>query len=380
GSALPLPHLAARRARGGADHLGRFGTSLEEFHQRNADRLKSHPASLLATSTHDSKRSEDVRARINCLSEIPAEWEQAVLRWREMNRANKTSVDGIESPDANEEYLCYQTFVGSWPLEEFTPESREAYRLRIEEYMVKAAREAKLHTSWLNPDEVHENALRKFVRASVDPNPGNRFLPDFLAFLSPLLRAGMFNSLGQVLLKIASPGVPDFYQGSELWDLSLVDPDNRRPVDFDRRRRFLETLRPEGEALVRDLVQHPEDGRIKMYVIRNGLRYRCERRLLFQEGDYHAIAAQGPRKHSLVAFARRRGDQAAIAATGRFFLRARGWGEGPGKEDSLLLPEALENSRWRNVFTHQEVQATGRELPLDSTMRLLSVVLLDRVS
>jgi len=357
----------------------RFGVEIDEFHRLNSERLKSHPASLLTTSTHDTKRSEDVRARINVLSEIPLEWEQAVLRWRDLNRNQITVDDGEESPDANEEYLYYQTLVGTWPLEKDTPEQRIAYIGRLEEYLIKSGREAKLRTSWLNPDAGHESAVRSFVRSTLDPTRENSFVADFLRFLEPIRRAGVLNSLAQTLLKIASPGIPDFYQGSELWDFSLVDPDNRRPVDFERRRRLLGELKAPGVDTVRELLAAPADGRIKMYVTRHALHCRKEMKALFQEGDYVPLNDQGPQRLNLCAFARRRGDQAVIAAVGRRFLAKHGWGTGPGPQDALLLPGGLENSRWRDLFTAREVLAKGRSLDLADFMDVLPISLLVRI-
>lgn len=344
---------------------GRLSASLEEFHARNAERAISWPHALLATSTHDNKRSEDVRARLNVLSEIPAAWAAAAERWRRQNRPHKSIVEGREAPDANEEYLYYQTLVGVWPLGTPSGAEWEDFTRRIEEYMIKALREAKLHTSWITPNEPYEAAARQFVRRTLDATVSGAFLADLAAFQAPVSRAGMLNSLSQIVLKVASPGVPDFYQGTEIWDLSLVDPDNRRPVDYRRRRELLESLREEEAAAPRGLaarlLARPEDGRIKMHVTRAALRFRAAARDLFERGSYVPLAVSGSRAAHVCAFARRRGSRAAVAAAGRFFL-ALGAAERPpvgpsAWEDTVLvLPADLAESAWRDVLT-------GRRIP-----------------
>ncbi len=215
-------------------------TSAEAFHQFNLSRQTSRPFSMNATSTHDTKRSEDVRARINVLSEIVEEWGDLLQRWKSLNQPQKILVAGVEVPDPNEENFFYQTLIGVWPL---LSEELPALSQRLKDYMIKSAREAMVHTKWLVPDSEYENALISFTEAVLDERGNNEFLKDFLKTQSRLAYAGALNSLSQVLLKIASPGVPDFYQGTELWDFSLVDPDNRRPVDFKKRIRLLGDLK-----------------------------------------------------------------------------------------------------------------------------------------
>jgi (1->4)-alpha-D-glucan 1-alpha-D-glucosylmutase len=238
----------------------------EAYHHRNAERLRAWPASLTASMTHDAKRSEDVRARVNVLSELAGEWEVRVERWAGMNRGKRRAVDGALVPDANEEIFLYQTLVGAWPLRDAV-EARFAERL--EEYLVKAAREAKVHTSWLTPDDDWEAALIAFVRDLLDEEGRNPFLDDVLGFQSQVAFYGAFSSLSQVVLQLAAPGVPDTYQGTELWNFSLVDPDNRRPVDWSSRRRLLDELaeREKGDLrqLLAELVEEWRDGRIKLY-------------------------------------------------------------------------------------------------------------------
>src|SRR5947208_1586818 len=246
--------LAALNEVGGEPQ--QFGLSVAAFHERNIDRQHNWPASLLATSTHDTKRSEDVRARIVAISEIPELWRRSLQRWRVSNRRWKRTINDVEAPDANEEYLLYQSLLGSWPLQpNGEPETTATpdYSERIQAYMAKALHEAKLNTSWIQPNEEWDTAMRDFVAKILDPSPRNKFIPAFIRVAKETARLGAVNSLAQLLLKLTSPGVPDIYQGNEIWDYSLVDPDNRRPVDYNRRREMLESLAT-GNAhdLVRD--------------------------------------------------------------------------------------------------------------------------------
>src|SRR3712207_1670028 len=197
---------------------------------------------MLASSTHDTKRSEDVRARINVLSELPREWKAALGRWSRLNRRHKTRVDGKGAPDRNEEYLLYQTLLGAWPFAAMSKQEHAAFVERIQNYMQKALKEAKINTSWINPNEAWDEAVRQFVARILDDSPNNAFLQDFRPFAEIVARYGVFNSLAQTLLKLTVPGVPDIYQGNDLWDLSLVDPDNRRPIDYGRRAALLREL------------------------------------------------------------------------------------------------------------------------------------------
>src|SRR6185437_16001908 len=221
------------------------------------------------TSTHDTKRSEDVRARISVLSQMPAEWRRAVDRWRRINRTRRREVGGMPAPSPDDEYLLYQTLTGSWPLEEPDEGALEAYRLRLEAYMLKAAREAKMRTSWAAANGDYEDALMQFIRAALERRDGNLFLADFCAFNRRIVRFGLLNGLSQTLLKLTAPGVPDIYQGNELWDFSLVDPDNRRPVDYAVRSRLLAGLAgsPAADArTARALADDVTDPRCKLFL------------------------------------------------------------------------------------------------------------------
>ena len=300
----------------------RFGISVEDFHQQCLARQEKWPASMSASSTHDTKRSEDVRAKIHVLSEIPRVWRQAVTRWHRWNRRHLAEVEGRPAPDRNDEYHLYQTLVGAWPLLPPGPDEAAAFIARIQQYMLKAAKEAKLNTSWINPHEAYDEALTRFVAGILAPGRGNRFLPDFVAFHPGIARLGMVNSLALTLLKIVAPGVPDFYQGTEIWDFRLVDPDNRRPVDYAARAALLTGLQEQiaaGDlaALARELVAHWEDGRIKLYAIHRALHCRRRSPELFQAGDYIPLQTGGGGSDRIVAFARWRATGAVLAVAPR---------------------------------------------------------------
>jgi (1->4)-alpha-D-glucan 1-alpha-D-glucosylmutase len=365
-----------------------FGVTAERFHQRNQDRQESWPHALSATSTHDTKRGEDTRARINVLSEIPEEWNRAVHRWRDVNRPKKSRVEGAQAPDANEEYLFYQTLVGTWPLLSMNDEEHGDYVSRIQEYMVKALKEAKVHTSWINADEEYERAVRDFVAAVLDRDAGGAFVGDFAEFQKLTARAGLLNSLSQTLLKTTAPGVPDFFQGTELWAFTLVDPDNRRPVDYELRRAHLASLREasDGDAteFAHRLLEQPEDGRVKMYVASRALGFRRAHAALFSQGAYTPLRAAGRRAESVVAFARERDASAAIVIAGRFFTRL-----GTGRSGALSLGQdawrdtALElgalGGRFRDVFTGREFDARDGTLHVADVLSPLPVALLERL-
>jgi (1->4)-alpha-D-glucan 1-alpha-D-glucosylmutase len=322
----------------------RFGISVEDFHLGNRGRQRTWPTSLLATSTHDTKRDEDVRARINVLSEIPDRWEQAVLRWREMNGALKSLVDGAEAPSSNEEYLFYQTLVGAWPAFPMDDDGHRTFLDRMRAYMLKALREAKQHTSWISPHEAYEQALGGFVSGVLDPKRESRFLEDFARFHASILCAGLLNAISQTVLKIASPGVPDFYQGTEMGEFRLVDPDNRGRVDFERRRSILDRLDREAQegaaALAARLLDAAGDGRLKLYVTSRALRLRRAQADLFVWGEYIPLSATGKRQEHVVALARARDDQATVSAAARFFTRLAWPPTGPEAwEDTVLRLE-----------------------------------------
>ena len=298
----------------------RFGVSVSAFHHANQDRGRRWPHAMLATSTHDAKRGEDVRARIHVLSEMPRAWREHVYRWRRLNANKKGTADGEPAPSPNDEYLLYQTLLGAWPLEELDDAGLAGFRERIRAYLLKAVREAKLHTSWVHPNEEYEEAVSGFVdRVLAMPNR-NPFLTDFVPFQRQVARFGALNGLAQTLLRLTAPGVPDTYQGSELWDLNLVDPDNRRPVDYGRRRALLDSLQQQNPA-PRDLLAGFEDGRVKLDCIRRSLGLRRAHPALFRDGDYLPLDCHGDKADHLCAFARCHAGQWAVIVVGRWFAR-----------------------------------------------------------
>jgi (1->4)-alpha-D-glucan 1-alpha-D-glucosylmutase len=344
----------------------RFGVSVAAFHRQNAQRLKRWPRSMLATSTHDTKRSEDVRARINVLSGIPNEWKDAVTRWGRLNAAKKTVVDGQPVPDLNDEYLLYQTLAGAWPVQPPTVEEFAGFRERIAAYMLKATKEAKVHTSWVNPNEEYDVAVRNFVIQLLSDESDSPFLDDLRPFQRRVAYYGYLNSLAQVLVKLTSPGVPDIYQGNELWDFSLVDPDNRRPVDFAKRARLLKELKRREEdptPLVQELLAHWEDGRIKLYLTYKALNFRRAHPDLFLEGEYVPLAAHGEGREHVVAFARRKADTWMLVAVPRLVTRLCASGEPPlgsgvwGKT-GIVLPQEAPLS-WHNVLMGEPLAASS---------------------
>jgi (1->4)-alpha-D-glucan 1-alpha-D-glucosylmutase len=374
----------------------RFGISVEEFHDFNARRMLERPHGLSATSTHDTKRGEDVRARINALSEIPGKWYRAVRRWRNINWERKTRIEEEAAPDSNIEYLLYQTLAGAWPFEPLDAARHAEFVRRIQEYIIKAMREAKVHTSWISPNEDYERATSQFIGAILKPDKANRFLKTFSEFLTPILRAGIYNSLAQTLIKIASPGAPDFYQGTELWDLSLVDPDNRRPVDFAKRRELLASLSVKNEEedegdlseLVSRLISTPWDGRIKLYLTSRALRFRRARQALFAEGGYLPLAARGRKENHVIAFARILRERIAVVVTGRFFTRLgvpdqAPTGGGIWGDSSVALDYPASAGLYRDVLTGRLIRAerdgAGIDLPLEQVFAHLPVALLERV-
>jgi (1->4)-alpha-D-glucan 1-alpha-D-glucosylmutase len=375
------------------------GTSIEQFHRRVQDQMARWPHDLLTTGTHDTKRGEDFRARLNVLSEAPEDWEAAVQRWRAMNATALHELDGAAVPDGNEEYLIYQTLVGTWPVDRLDEQARSGYVERIVLYLDKALREAKLHTSWLNPYHEYDQAVASFIRAILD-NLQSPFARDVDAFVRTLADTGFVNSLAQTLVKICAPGVPDFWQGAEFWDFNLVDPDNRRPVDFDTRRRALAWLTRRAAEdlpqLVRELLAGWPDERIKLFVIWRALQFRREHAEVF-DGDYQPLATEGPRKTHLCAFVRVVEARWTACIVPRLALQAwrergqdnparQGPGESPWplgdwwRETVLQLPSEAP-TRWRHVLTGEivdtdEMPLVGRVLDAGKVLRQFPVALL----
>ena len=347
-----------------------FGTRPESLHRWNQKRAKEHPFAMLATATHDHKRGEDVRARLDVLSEIPREWDHHVRRWARWNARKKAGTSDRSAPTANDEYLFYQTILGAWPYPLTAPDfdGIEEFRDRIAAYMMKAIREAKTETSWSAPDEDYEAGVGQFIARTLDPNQNRPFIEDVAGFVARIAAAGAVNGLAQTVLKLTSPGVPDIYQGTETWDLSFVDPDNRRPVDYPILRRTIAPAKPETAE---DLITIWRDGRIKQRVIRSvlALRRRCPE--LFYAGTYEPLTAVGPRAENVIAFARRFEGKTMVVVVPRLVL-------GMIENADLPLPEGWGTTALRQEGTEMEMvdAITGRtvEVGPDGALRLASVL------
>jgi (1->4)-alpha-D-glucan 1-alpha-D-glucosylmutase len=360
--------------------LHSFGITTSQFHAANQERLRSWPHSMLATSTHDSKRSEDVRARINVLSEISGLWRLRVRDWQRFNRNHKRMVNDRPAPSPNDEYMLYQTFVGAWPSELLTDQSKDSdnhwknFRERIENYMLKAIREAKQNTSWINRNTEYESAVSSFVHALLTPDAEkgkkngkkNRFLADFVPFQRRVSRIGLWNSLSQTLLKLTAPGVPDTYQGNELWDFSLVDPDNRRPVDYALRQQMFNRVRESSgdpDALAR-LLETPEDGRLKLHLIWKTLSLRQQQPDLFHQGEYLPLTVTGPRADHVIAFVRKSESTSVLVVVPRLIATLLNDTDAPpiGRriwdDTNILLPSCACSKQYRNALTGEVMDST----------------------
>jgi len=363
---------------GGNPH--RFGIPLSDFHGFNEARAQLWPLSVNATSTHDTKRGEDVRARINVLSEIPEEWNGVIKRWSALNRIKKKKVRGVTVPDRNDEYFLYQTLIGAFPFDE---SEHSSFLERLKEYIIKAVREAKVHTAWLKPDTDYEEAFLSFIERILQPSDDNQFRRDFLPFQRKIAYYGMLNSLSQTLIKITSPGVPDFYQGAELWDLNLVDPDNRRPVDFEKRISFLRGIKDKASTdmfrLIRELCSRMQDGRIKLFLINRVLRARQEYCAVFQRGTYEPLEVGGQRKDHIIAFSRYHEKQWAVTVAPRFFTALCNEGELPlGQQTwgdtSIILPEDSP-TWWEDAITQRSIEG-NETLPVGDIIKHFPVALI----
>ncbi|MEH2272076.1 MAG: malto-oligosyltrehalose synthase, partial [Nostoc sp.] len=342
---------------------GHFGISVTKFHTFNKQHQATWPHTMNTTATHDTKRGEDVRARLNVLSEIPDEWDQQVNTWSAINRGHRSDRHGFAIPDRNDEYFLYQTLVGAFP---FAEHEHASFVERVKDYIIKAIREAKVHTAWLRPDSEYEEACTSFIEKVLDPAISREFLEAFRPFQARIAEYGIFNSLSQTLLKITAPGVPDLYQGTELWELSLVDPDNRRPVDFEQRRTYLSAIREQAKTdilgLIQELLNEKTDGRIKLFLTAQLLQARTNYVSLFQDGDYLPLEVQGTYANHIIAFARREGNQTAIAIAPRFLTNLIQPGDNPlgesvWQDTHLQLPSGTSHT-WKNVLTQQSLKST----------------------
>jgi (1->4)-alpha-D-glucan 1-alpha-D-glucosylmutase len=373
--------------------------SVETFHRENLARLQQRPRSLLATTTHDTKRSEDVRARISVLSEIPREWRKAVSRWSLLNRWHHREIDGQPAPSRNDEYLFYQSLVGVWPLRPPDDKARADLVGRLQSYMEKASHEAKINTSWINPSPEYGAAVRDFVAHVLEDRPKNRFLEEFCQFHQRLIGWGLFAALSQVFLKLTAPGVPDIYQGQELWDFSLVDPDNRRPVDFGARRDLLARLKaavcagPAAQLeLARQLARDPSDDRLKLFVTWRTLHFRRHHDRLLHEGRYIPLEVIGPQSKHVCALAWRwsppagQSEQVAIVVAPRLLASLAPAAPGASRSPPPIGGEIWHDTQIElgdlpvtgltNLFTAQPCPADGPELALSAALADFPVSLL----
>ncbi|NJO40080.1 MAG: malto-oligosyltrehalose synthase [Cyanobacteria bacterium CRU_2_1] len=349
-------------------YAGQFGISIEEFHSFNQARSAQWPHAMSATATHDTKRGEDVRARLNALSEIPQEWQTYLNQWHEINEPMKEIVNGVAIPSRNDEYFFYQTLLGAFPFDEA---DYPAFVERVKNYLIKAIREAKVHSGWIRPNAEYEDGFMKFVDRVLKDSPKNPFLEAFRPFQRKLQHYGICNSLSQTLLKITSPGVPDFYQGTELWDLSLVDPDNRRPVNFETRLEVLKEIKTKTKSrsksknnvlsYIHDLLKTPEDARVKLFLIYRALQARQTYAELFQRGGYEKLTVLGSLKTHVVAFARDLGDMRAIVVVPRLLTSLVKEGDYPFGEqvwhETRILQPPGSSTVWHDVITGQAIEA-----------------------
>lgn len=376
-------------------HPGRPAVGPKEFHASNRQRLRDWPLELLATTTHDTKRGEDARARISVVSEIPNDWRRAVVEWMRLNGRNRLKVEGAWAPDRNDEYLFYQALIGAWPgdadvtaMPERAPQELVD---RLVAYMQKAVREAKRHTGWIHEKPEYGRAISHFVERTLAGPTAPRFLGAFRPFLRRVAQAGMVNSLAQLVLKLASPGVPDFYQGTELWDLSLVDPDNRRPIDYPARQALLDGIQPlvarldAGETADREvgeLLERWSDGRIKLLITARGLHFRRDHADLMLHGAYEPLEPHGAAADHIVAFARRDTSGTLIAVVPRLICSlptdgqstprgAQAWGD-----TRVYLPDGTAAAPYRNILTGETVGPENGHLVVATVFPTLPVALL----
>ena len=355
-----------------------LGTTIDTFHSRMQQRA---PRAMNTTATHDTKRGEDARMRINLLSEIPSEWMKETARWRYANEPYKSAQDDhVGWPEANFEYFIYQTMVGTYPFHA-TPEE-EDYEARLKAFLKKAAREAKAHTTWAEPNEAYEKSIDHFVTRLLQDED---FMDEFVALAKPNALMAVTYSLGQILLKVTAPGIPDVYQGTEFWDLSMVDPDNRRPVNYAQRQEALQRLETPDAThhakLLQQLIGNLHDASIKLYVLSRSLQLRRSMNDVFIEGNYQPLVIRGAQKQHLLAFRRSWHQQEVIVLIplGIANLSLTNFlplGETCWKDTEVLLPSA-ENTEWRNVFTQQMITATDC-LPVRQVLQDFPVALLTK--
>ncbi|MGE5268340.1 MAG: malto-oligosyltrehalose synthase, partial [Thiohalocapsa sp.] len=358
-----------------------FGISIAAFHHLNRHRAERWPHAMLGTATHDTKRGEDTRARLAVLSELAEEWAGQMQTWSRLLRARRGDIEGSAPPDRNDEYLFYQMLLGAWPIElldgEPAPEELQLFADRLKAALVKSLREGKLHSNWVAPDMAYEEAMLSFASDALDPARAGNFLASFLPFAARVAELGAHNTLVQTVLKLTSPGMPDIYQGCELWDFSLVDPDNRRAVDYHLRAQMLEEVLAElardRTTAMRRYMQEWRDGSIKLATIATLLLYREAHRRLFDDGGYEPLAGQGPDAEAVCGFLRLHSEEVLLVAVSRFPARLAATGLQP--ETALALPEALRPTRWRDLLSGRHHDAGG-ELPASSLFSVLPAAVL----
>jgi len=356
----------------------RFGTTIAGFHKTVSQRARRWPDSMLTTSTHDTKRGEDARARLAVLSEMPEQWAKQLRLWSHILRARHGDIEATAPPDRNDEYFFFQMLAGSWPAEALANDNVDEtvlrdYSERVKQAMRKFMREAKVHSTWAAPNIEYEEAVLAFTDGALDVRESQAFLSVFLPFQKQLARLGMENSLVQTVLKLTAPGVPDVYQGSELWDLSLVDPDNRRPVDYQKRMQMLEELDAREPSMIALMDRWP-DGAVKLFVTSRVLRCRAAQPDLFTAGAYEPILSAGPQADCICGFARIHGDRALLVVTARF--PARRESDPEWRRTTLALPPQLAAGTFRNIFTGTLLSARDIELALDLVLDALPVAVL----
>lgn len=349
---------------------GRFGISAAEFHQFNQYRQQHWHTAMNASSTHDTKRGEDIRARLNVLSEIPDEWQAQLQKWRDLNAEHKVRGKRGNMPSANDEYAFYQTILGAYPFQE---SEMPGFVDRIEQCAIKSIREAKVHTAWLRPNQPYEEACSNFVKAILN---SDRFLTEFLPFQQKIAHYGLFNSLSQTLIKLTSPGIPDIYQGSELWDLSLVDPDNRRPVDFELRASFLDEIQASTDrlSLIQKLLATRQTGQIKQFLITQVLKLRNQYASTFLNGDYLPLEVTGKFKNHIIAFARKDSEKTIVTIAPRFFSRLIQVEQLPIAEIWEDTAIALPGTSWRDAIA--DIEHNGEAVFVKDILKYCSIALL----
>lgn len=370
-------HLLSRNEVGSSPT--QFYLAADDFHSASKQRARRYPQCMLATATHDHKRGEDVRARLAVISEVPELWLMHVANWRQRNGHLKQEAEGVDMPDAADEYMLYQMLLGAWPLDMDYRQVDQLHEFteRVRQWQLKALREAKRNSNWIEPNLRYEQAAREFLDAILDPQQSAGFIEELDTFVNSIAAAGVINSLSQVLIKLTSPGVPDIYQGCELWDLSFVDPDNRRPVDYDLRQQYLDDLSNENGHYT--LMTNWRNGQIKQFLITTILHVRATYPALFATGSYQPLRAEGKLSEHIFCFARELNGQIAIVATVRFAaelsdkmrptISREHW-----QDTHIQLPTQFRNQDWFDALTG--TQFDGDSLSASRLFSDFSVALL----